>query len=118
MNIGAIVIMTQNLADMCAFYNDIGFTLNEEQHPAGPVHYAISFQNHVVMEFYPTTNPLQKTSCVKLIFYDAPVADIRKAVENTNRLQNLMDKGSRADQIKIMDPVGNILIFLKEKITA
>jgi catechol 2,3-dioxygenase-like lactoylglutathione lyase family enzyme len=53
MALDLIVLYTARLDDCREFYSTLGLDLVREQHGTGPVHYAATFPDGVVLELYP-----------------------------------------------------------------
>lgn len=77
-SIRLLVLKTQNLADVCRFYQSLGLAFSEEQHGSGPVHFAARLGD-AIFEIYPLAAGQVTDTTTRLGF---SVADLDEAVSN------------------------------------
>ena len=49
------VIYTERIVECRDYYTSVGLSFAREQHDSGPVHYAATLPNNMVIELYPAT---------------------------------------------------------------
>ena len=55
MTLTLIVLYTQQMQVVCAFYEILGLEFTSEKHGTGPEHFSTNLKNGVVLEIYPGT---------------------------------------------------------------
>lgn len=81
MKLNLVVIRVDDLEASRRFYSAIGLRLAEERHGSGPPHYSADLDG-VVVEFYPRSANLDRTSPTRLGFSVQDVDEVVAACQN------------------------------------
>lgn len=100
MHIDLLVIYTDQLEACHAFYTGLGLSFTEEQHGAGPAHYATVLDDDAVFELYPSGPRRPATGPVRLGFTTRTSASAAAGVT-----------GRRPGRQVVTDPDGRTVVL-------
>ena len=109
-NLSLVVLYSPDIDSLRSFYERLGLQFHEEQHTAGPKHYA-AVLGHVVMELYRAAVP--QRGPVMIGFTVSHLGDILKSIEACSIYQPVQI--SESGRIAIVRDPDRRLVYLQER---
>ena len=104
-SISFLALRSNNIEKLRSFYEQLGLSFHEEQHPPGPRHYSCCLPN-LLLELYPTTGVEKDRTTLGF--------QVTELEQTLGRVQSYVKKTSFTDEKKqaiLQDPDGRTLIL-------